>query len=137
MGASVALATATSCRWQEEKLLPLNDRNPGLTPGSPKNFSSILDSDGFAIGVKVTSFDGRPTKIEGNPLHPESLGATSTYAQAATLGLYDPDRSRTVIHHDGSNAVDKTAEDLAALTAGIAAWTVCASAGWQHPGLEH
>ncbi|MCP4093467.1 MAG: TAT-variant-translocated molybdopterin oxidoreductase [Planctomycetes bacterium] len=121
MGASVALATATSCRWQEEKLLPLNDRNPGLTPGTPKNFSSILDSDGFAVGVKVTSFDGRPTKIEGNPLHPESLGATSTFAQAATLGLYDPDRSRTVIHHDESNAVDKTAADFAAVTAGIAA----------------
>ena len=121
MGASVALATATSCRWQEEKLLPLVDRDPGLNPGAPKSFASILDADGFAMGVKVTSFDGRPTKIEGNPLHAESLGATSTFAQAATLGLYDPDRSRLVIKHEGGSAVDKTAADFAGVTAAIAA----------------
>ena len=129
MGASVALATATSCRWKEEKLLPMVDRDPGLNPGAPKSFASILDSDGFAVGVKVTSFDGRPTKIEGNPLHPESLGATSTFAQAATLGLYDPDRSRSVIQHQAGVAVDKTAADFAAVTAAIAAKQGAGGAG--------
>lgn len=121
MGASVALATATSCRWEEEKLLPLVDREPGRKPGSPKSFASILDNDGFAVGVKVTSYDGRPTKIEGNPQHSDSLGATSTYAQAATLGLYDPDRSRYVIHHEAGAANDRTAADRDSLLAGLAA----------------
>lgn len=94
MGASVALAGATSCRWKEETIRPLATRDENRVPGTPKIYASHLTLGGFAQGTLVTAFDGRPSKIEGNPKHPESLGATSVYAQAATLHLYDPDRSR-------------------------------------------
>ena len=56
-------------------------------------------SSGFAIGVLVESQMGRPIKIEGNPDHPASLGATDAFAQAAILSLYDPDRSQVVMYN--------------------------------------
>jgi len=46
--------------------------------------------------VIVTSVEGRPIKIDGNPRHPASLGATDVFAEAAVLSLYDPDRSKAV-----------------------------------------
>lgn len=109
MGASMALATA-SCRWETEKLLPVVSRTPGTVPGTPRSFATVLSADGFAQGVMVTSYDGHPTKIEGNPGHPESLGATTAPAQAATLGLYDPDRSRGVATHAGGEQSESTME---------------------------
>jgi phytoene synthase len=47
----------------------------------------------------ATTYDGRPTKIEGNPGHPASLGATDVFSQASVLSLYDPDRSQTVTRY--------------------------------------
>ena len=64
-------------------------------PGEPLKFATTLPLAGIGRGVVVTSIDGRPIKIEGNPRHPASLGATDVFAEAAVLSLYDPDRSRT------------------------------------------
>ena len=118
MGASVALATA-SCRWDQEKLLPVVSRTPGTVPGAPRAFATILNRDGFAEGVMVTSFDGHPTKIEGNLAHPDSLGATSATAQAATLGLYDPDRSRSAASYDAGVETEVSNDAVAAALEGI------------------
>ncbi|HON66771.1 MAG TPA: TAT-variant-translocated molybdopterin oxidoreductase, partial [Phycisphaerae bacterium] len=98
MGASFAFAGLTGCRrWPEEKVAPFAYRPPGRVPGVPNQFATTWELGGSATGVLVTSFDGRPVKIEGNPLHPASLGAASAQAQASVLELYDPDRARFLL----------------------------------------
>ena len=65
-------------------------------PGKPLFYATAMTLGGVATGLLVESHEGRPTKIEGNPEHPGSLGATDVFAQAAILDLYDPDRSQTL-----------------------------------------
>jgi molybdopterin-containing oxidoreductase family iron-sulfur binding subunit len=63
-------------------------------------FATAMPMSGAGMGLLVESHEGRPTKIEGNPDHPSSRGATDLFAQASILGLYDPDRharSRTSV----------------------------------------
>ncbi|MBN2475747.1 MAG: TAT-variant-translocated molybdopterin oxidoreductase [Pirellulales bacterium] len=101
MGASLALAGATGCRWQEQEIRPFAKRPDGRVPGKPRRFTTAMPLGDAAIGLEVTTVDGRPVKIEGNPRHPQSLGATDLLAQAALLELYDPDRSRNVCLRSG------------------------------------
>ena len=68
----------------------------GLLPGVPQHYATALPLAGYGRGVIVTAFEGRPTKVEGNPRHPASLGATDVFAQAEVLSLYDPDRSQAI-----------------------------------------
>ena len=99
MGASMALAGITGCtRQPEEKIVPYVKAPEDMIPGRPMYFATALLRGGYASGVLVESHMGRPTKIEGNPLHPASLGATSAQDQADILNLYDPDRSRTLTY---------------------------------------
>jgi MoCo/4Fe-4S cofactor protein with predicted Tat translocation signal len=97
MGASLALAGITACtRQPEEKIVPYVRQPEDVIPGRPLFFATAMSFGGVATGLLVESHEGRPTKIEGNPLHPGSLGASDVFAQAAILGLYDPDRARTL-----------------------------------------
>lgn len=99
MGASFALAGLGSCmRMPEEKIVPYVRAPEEMVPGIPLFYATAMTLGGYAIGLLVESHEGRPTKIEGNPLHPASLGATDLFAQASILTLYDPDRSQTVIN---------------------------------------
>src|SRR5215475_5055677 len=92
-GAALALA---SCGRPAEEIVPYVNIPERLTPGIPLRFASTLALAGFGRGVIVTSVEGRPIKIDGNPRHPASLGATDVFAEAALLSLYDPDRSKAV-----------------------------------------
>lgn len=83
-------------RQPEEKIVPYVRQPEDFVPGKPQRFATAVTLGGYALGVLVESHLGRPTKIEGNPEHPASLGATDVFAQASILSLYDPDRSQTV-----------------------------------------
>jgi molybdopterin-containing oxidoreductase family iron-sulfur binding subunit len=97
MGASVALAGLTACTKQpEETIVPYVRQPEQIVPGRPLYFATALVEGGYAKGILVESHEGRPTKIEGNPDHPASLGKTDAAGQAAILDLYDPDRAQTV-----------------------------------------
>ncbi len=101
MGASLALAGMglSGCRrWPEEKIAPYASRPNGRLPGIPQSYATSMELGGVASGLLVTSYDGRPIKIEGNPQHPINRGATDAWAQASVLELYDPDRSRHPLH---------------------------------------
>ena len=69
-----------------------------VVPGKPLFYATAMTLGADAVGLLVESHMGRPTKVEGNPDHPASLGATGVFHQASVLTLYDPDRSQTVTH---------------------------------------
>src|SRR5687767_6802499 len=98
MSASMALAGVTACTVQPAELIVPYVRQPEEEiPGKPLFFATAITQGGVASGLLVESHEGRPTKIEGNPDHPASRGATDLYAQGSILTLYDPDRSQTVL----------------------------------------
>src|SRR5438034_1489307 len=94
LGASMALAGLEGCtRLPTERILPYVDQ-PDLTPGVSQHYATAMVLDGYATGLLVESHEGRPTKVEGNPDHPASLGAAGIFEQASVLQLYDPHRAK-------------------------------------------
>jgi MoCo/4Fe-4S cofactor protein with predicted Tat translocation signal len=99
MAASAALAGLTGCtKLPTEHIVPYVRQPEDIIAGQPLFYATAMSLGGVATGILVESHMGRPTKIEGNPDHPASLGATDVFAQAAVLSLYDPDRSQAVVH---------------------------------------
>jgi molybdopterin-containing oxidoreductase family iron-sulfur binding subunit len=100
MGASLALAGLSSActRQPEEKIVPYVKMPEQVVPGRPLFYATAVLDRGYAKGVLVESHMGRPTKIEGNPEHPGSLGGSDVFMQAELLNLYDPDRSQTIVN---------------------------------------
>src|SRR5579871_5735460 len=100
MGASLALAGMTGCVKQPLKeIVPYVVQPDNIVPGKPKFYATAMTFGGYAIPLLAESNMGRPTKIEGNPQHPASLGGSDIFSQASILDLYDPDRSQTVTYN--------------------------------------
>ncbi len=99
MSASLALAGMTACtRQPTELIVPYVDPPEQTVPGHPRYYATAVPVSGIAQGVIVETHLGRPTKVEGNPDHPASLGATSVISQASVLDLYDPDRAKEITY---------------------------------------
>ena len=97
MGASMALAGVYGCSERpSEKILPYVNPPEQVVPGMPMVFATTMPLHGYGYGVLAESYEGRPTKIEGNPDHPASLGGTNVFIQASVLQLYDPERAKDV-----------------------------------------
>jgi molybdopterin-containing oxidoreductase family iron-sulfur binding subunit len=101
MGASLGLAGVTACsRAPKEKIVPYAREPPEVRPGVPSFYATSMTIDGYAMGLLVESHEGRPTKVEGLPAHPDSLGATGPFEQAHVLTVYEPGRARSIRHRD-------------------------------------
>ncbi len=114
LGASLALAGAAGCRRPVENIVPFVTPPEETVPGIPKHYATTMPFGTDGYGLLVESHEGRPTKIEGNELHPATSGSASAQMQAAILGLYDPDRSQHVL--SGKEKEKKTWADF------VAAW---------------
>src|SRR5438105_4121260 len=97
MSASFLLAgfglAGSGCRRPEQRILPFSKMPENYLHGVPQYYATAMPTRGSAIPLVVKSNDGRPTKIEGNAMHPDSNGGTDRFAQASILNLYDPDRA--------------------------------------------
>lgn len=113
MAASLGLAGLNACsRPPEEKIVPYVRPPEDYALGSPKLYATSFVMGGFAQGVLVRSYEGRPVKVEGNRQHPASMGATSVFGEASLLSLYDPDRSQVVTNRGGISTWEKFLVDF-------------------------
>jgi MoCo/4Fe-4S cofactor protein with predicted Tat translocation signal len=97
MGAAVAMASLAGCtQLPREPIVPYVEAPEDIVPGQPLFFATAMPLGGYGQGLLVENHMGRPTKIEGNPDHPASLGGTSPYAQGAIFSLYDVDRAEVM-----------------------------------------
>lgn len=110
LGATLALSGLTACVPQSsDKIVTYSEAPEELLPGKPLYFASAMPKDGYGLGVLVRSEMGRPTKVDGNPRHPISQGASDMFMQASILDLYDPDRSQKIT----TQGVEKSWSDFA------------------------
>ena len=116
MGASLALAGLSSaCVIQPpEKIVPYVKQPEEIVPGKVNFYATAMTMNGVAVGLLAKSNEGRPTKIEGNPEHPGSLGSTDRFAQASLLDMYDPDRAQDFTFRNTPRAWDKFISDARA-----------------------
>ncbi len=117
LGASAALAGLAACKPPREKVVSYVRPPAGVTPSVPGGYATALSRDGRAVGVVVTSWEGRPTKVEGNREHPASRGGADAILQAAVLDLYDPERLRGFTRQGRALGLAELLDELSALAA--------------------
>jgi molybdopterin-containing oxidoreductase family iron-sulfur binding subunit len=99
MGGALAMAGLTGCRFMpQQKIVPYVRAPEDLTPGNPLFYATGMEMNGYAVGLLATSNMGRPIKLDGNDLHPSSMGGSDPFIQSSILDMYDPDRMQMVMH---------------------------------------
>ncbi|MGE0522487.1 MAG: TAT-variant-translocated molybdopterin oxidoreductase [Variibacter sp.] len=126
MGASLLLMGTAACGDnRSDRARPYVDQPEGLVPGVPRRYATAVTLEGYAQPVLATTYDGRPTKLDGNPDHPATRGKSDAFMQAAIFGLYDPERSK-----------EPTRNGETTTWGAVAAALVAARTRWQANGGE-
>lgn len=121
MAASLSLAGLTGCRRPSIKILPYAKKQENVIAGLPTYYATALPRPNGSVPILVETHEGRPTKIEGHPNHPQTQGAADAWAQASVLDLYDPDRSRTVVFGGLPSTIETLVDLLATKSKSLAA----------------
>lgn len=103
MAAGAGLAGMVSCRRPVQNIVSFSKGVEDLIPGKPLYYNTVFNLGGVGQGLRIEANDGRPTKVEGNPVHPTSKGAANVYSQGSLLSLYDPDRSSFVMKDNAAS----------------------------------
>ncbi len=128
MGASAVLASVSGCRFENKKITPYTFRPEDRIPGTTRTFATTIEWAGGVRPLYVTSYDSRPIKADGNPLHPECggsarnrapKGSSDLISQAAVLDLYDPDRSRSCLEKVGRSFAPRNWSDFSGAVQGL------------------
>ncbi len=114
MGASAAMAGAVGCTRQHRYVVPAVKGVEGRTIGQTQPYATAFEVAGVAIGLLAQCYEGRPIRLDGNPNHPSNKGSVNAWATASILGLYDPDRSKTIRYRANSKTavVEKKWDDV-------------------------
>jgi molybdopterin-containing oxidoreductase family iron-sulfur binding subunit len=124
VGGTLALAgvgTMAGCKDPPERVRPYNVNPADVIPGRPLHYATMLNHGGYATAVLATAWEGRPTKIEGNPDHPLGKGATTSFDQATILSLYDDTRAKELKHHGSGQSWRQFCLAMEAHAAGLKA----------------
>lgn len=125
MSASFLLAgfglAGSGCRRPVEKIYPFSKMPEGYVHGVAKYYATAMPSRGSAIPLLAKSHEGRPTKLEGNALHPDSNGGIDRYTQASILNLYDPDRAVRFASNGSSITREDAIDQLVKIAASASA----------------
>jgi Fe-S-cluster-containing dehydrogenase component len=117
---SVATLAAGCTRPTQDTVFPYVKPPDDVIPGNALHYTTAMTLGGYATGLLVTAYEGRPTKIEGNPKHPFTAGATGPFEQASILGLYDPSRTHDIRHKGQGTSRESLFGMLAKKAAGFA-----------------
>jgi Fe-S-cluster-containing dehydrogenase component len=96
MGLFSSMTLLSSCSQKADHIVPYAKEVAEFSEKNYEFYQTAFSDHGFAQGISVKSFQGRPIKIDGNPLHPYSLGATTPEAQATLYELYHPERVQDI-----------------------------------------
>src|SRR3954465_7005225 len=100
MGFGITAAALAGCpRIPERQAVPLLAQPEGTLPGVESWYATTCGGCSAGCGLLVKTRDGRPIKVEGNPLSPLSRGATCAVGQATVLSLYDDQRLKGPLLH--------------------------------------
>jgi MoCo/4Fe-4S cofactor protein with predicted Tat translocation signal len=116
MGASLALGGLTGCRRPVNKIVPYVKQPEDVIPGKPLYYATTMPFGEEAFGVVAESHEGRPTRLDGNELHPATMGRSSVFIQGAVLEFYDPTRAKDVVEHANGGSKTSTRDTF------VAAW---------------